>query len=71
MENARFIEGELTTHFIDKEIDLISDMKNIMERERPLEEKLSRIFEEKRKIAAASAIAALTHMLRYSHTKQQ
>jgi len=71
MENPRFVAGELTTHFIDKETDLINDMKNIVERERPLEEKLSRIFEEKRKIAAASAVAAITHMLRHSHAKQR
>ena len=70
MENPRFVAGELTTHFIDRETDLINDMKRIVERERPLEDRLSRIFEEKRKIAAASAITALTHMLRHTHEKQ-
>lgn len=67
MENPRFVKGELGTHFIDKETTLLDDMKRIMERERPLEEKLAQIFEEKRKIAAISAVAALTQMRHQQH----
>lgn len=71
MENPRFVAGDLSTHFIDSEIDLPREMKAVVERERPLEERLSRIFEEKRKIAAATAITAFTHMLRHVHSRQQ
>jgi len=62
MENPRFVKGELGTHFIDSETTLIEDMKRMMEREKPLEEKLSHLFEEKRRIAAISAVAAVTQM---------
>ena len=41
MENQRFVKGELGTHFIDREITLTDDMKRIIEREKPLEERLS------------------------------
>lgn len=64
MENPRFVKGELGTHFIDSETTLIEDMKRIMEREKPLEKKLSHLFEDKRKIAAMSAVAAITQMYR-------
>lgn len=60
MENPRFINGELGTHFIDRETTLLDDMKRIMEREQPLEEKLSRIFEDKKKVAAVTAALVLT-----------
>ena len=60
MENARFVKGELTTHFIESETSLLEDMKRIMEREKPLEERLSEIFDEKKKVAAIAAVAALT-----------
>jgi pyruvate carboxylase subunit A len=62
MENPRFVKGELGTHFIDSETTLIEDMKRMMEREKPLEEKLSHLFGEKRRIAAISAVAAITQM---------
>ena len=67
MENPRFIAGELGTHFIDMETTLLDDMKKIMKREKPLEEKLSQIFEEKSKIAAISAVAAV---IQASHPQQ-
>jgi pyruvate carboxylase subunit A len=62
MENPRFIKGELGTHFIDQEITLMEDMKRIMDQEKPLEGKLSHLSEEKRRIAAISAVAAITQM---------
>jgi hypothetical protein len=37
-------------------------MKRIIEREKPLEERLSHLSEDKRRIAAISAVAALTQM---------
>ena len=65
MENPPFVKGELGTHFIDGETTLLDDMKTIMEREKPLEEKVSHIVEEKRRVAAISAVAAITQMHRH------
>ncbi len=65
MKNPRFMKGDLGTHFIDQETALLDDMKRIMEREKPLEAKLSHQFEEKRRIAAISAVAAITHLYRH------
>lgn len=62
MENLRFIKGELGTHFIEHETTLIEDMKRIIEREKPLEEKLSHLFEKKKRIAAIATVAAVSQM---------
>ncbi len=69
MANPRFIKGELGTHFIDSEITLIEDMKRMIERERPLEVKLSHPFEEKKRIAAMAAVAALTQVRGHARPK--
>jgi pyruvate carboxylase subunit A len=61
MENPRFVKGELGTHFIERETTLMDDMKRIMERERPLGEKLSPI-DDKKRIAAIAAVAAITQL---------
>ena len=47
MENPRFIAGELETRFLDKETDLLEDMKKIAEREKPLVDKLAQVFDER------------------------
>lgn len=60
MENPRFVAGDLGTHFITQETTLIDDMIAIQEREKPLEEKLSQIFDDK---VRAAAIAAVTRMI--------
>jgi pyruvate carboxylase subunit A len=60
MENPRFVEGQLSTHFIESETTMLEDMERIIEREKPLEEKLYQIFNEKKKIAAIAAVAAIT-----------
>jgi pyruvate carboxylase subunit A len=60
MENPRFVAGDLSTKFIDRETTLIDDMKKIMTREQPLEDKLSQIFESRKKAAAIAAVAAIT-----------
>ena len=60
MENPRFIAGDLTTSFIERETTLIPDMQQIMEREKPLSEKLSEIFDQNRRIAAIAAVTAMT-----------
>jgi pyruvate carboxylase subunit A len=55
MENERFISGELTTHFIENETSLLENMKRIIERDKPMEERLSQIFDERKRIAAIAA----------------
>lgn len=62
MENPTFISGQLGTKFIDKETRLLDDMKLIMQREKPLEEKLSQIFEQKKKVAAIAAASVVTKL---------
>jgi pyruvate carboxylase subunit A len=47
MENPRFVAGELETRFLEKETDLLDDMKRIADREKPLVDKLSQVFDEK------------------------
>jgi len=60
MENPRFVKGELGTHFIETETTLLDDMKGIVEREKPLEERLPRPFDEKKRIAAIAVVAAVS-----------
>ncbi|MBN1691067.1 MAG: acetyl-CoA carboxylase biotin carboxylase subunit [Dehalococcoidia bacterium] len=60
MENARFRSGELGTHFITQETTLIDDMQAIMAREKPLEEKLSQVFDDSKRAAAVAAAVAYT-----------
>ena len=62
MENPRFLMGELGTRFIDNETGLMDAMKGILERERPLQERLPRSFDEKKRIAAISAAVAMARM---------
>jgi pyruvate carboxylase subunit A len=62
MANSRFAKGELGTHFIDQEVTLAEDMKRIAEREPLLREKLSRLYDEKKKIAAIAVAAAVSRM---------
>jgi pyruvate carboxylase subunit A len=64
MENPRFIEGKLSTHFIDTEPTIIEDMNHIIEREKPFEERLSQIFDENKRIAAIAAAAAMQQISR-------
>ncbi|MBI2850454.1 MAG: acetyl-CoA carboxylase biotin carboxylase subunit [Chloroflexi bacterium] len=64
MENPRFIDGKLSTHFIDTEPTILEDMKRIIEREKPFEERLSQIFDEKKRVAAIAAAAAIQQMSR-------
>jgi pyruvate carboxylase subunit A len=57
MENPRFVKGHLGTHFIEHETTLVEDMKAIIEREIPLEDRLP--LEDKRKIAAIAAVGVM------------
>ena len=70
MENPRFIEGDLGTHFIERETTLMGDMMRIMEEEKPLEGRLPQLFEEKKRIAAIAAVAAITQMRGHVQPKQ-
>lgn len=65
MENQRFVKGDLATHFLEMETSLMEDMKRIMKREKPLEEKLSEVFDERKRTAAISAAAAVMQMPQY------
>jgi pyruvate carboxylase subunit A len=68
MENPRFLEGELETHFIDREVTLPDDIRAIIEKEAPLEKKLSHFSADKKRIAAISAVAVIAHVHRQSRT---
>ena len=57
MENARFLQGDLSTDFIDGEASLTGDIQRMAERREPLQERLFRLSEEKKKIAAVAAAA--------------
>jgi len=63
MKNPRFGAGELETHFIERETTLLDDMKAILEQERTLEDKLSLVSGDKKRIAAIAAVSALTQAL--------
>ena len=58
MVNQRFIDGEIDTHFIERETGLFDDLKQIMERESTLSEKMP-AGSDKKKIAAMAAAAAV------------
>jgi len=60
MDNPRFISGDFTTHFIEDEVSLFSDMKTIMAQEKTLEEKLYKTSDDAKRVAAIAAVAALT-----------
>ncbi|OPY79377.1 MAG: Biotin carboxylase [Syntrophorhabdus sp. PtaU1.Bin153] len=62
MENPRYVKGELGTHFIEAETTLLDDMRSIIEREISLEEKLPRMSDEKKRVAAIAAVAAVTQV---------
>ncbi|HEY94906.1 MAG TPA: acetyl-CoA carboxylase biotin carboxylase subunit [Dehalococcoidia bacterium] len=62
MENDRFISGELTTHFVENETSLLEDMERIIERDKPMEERLSQIFDERKRIAAIAAAVVAGHL---------
>jgi pyruvate carboxylase subunit A len=70
MENPRFVEGKLGTHFIERETTLMDEMKQITEGRKPLGEKLAHLSSEKKRIAAMAAVAAITQMHHYQQTKQ-
>ncbi len=62
MENPRFVSGDFGTSFIDRETTLADDMRAITSREKALEDKLSLIFNENRRVAAAAAAAMIAQL---------
>jgi pyruvate carboxylase subunit A len=70
MENPRFVAGELETRFIELETELLEDMKKIAEREKPLVDKLSKVFNEKPKAAVVAALMVVTQMLQDQADRQ-
>ena len=52
VNNPSFIKGEMTTHFIEEEEELLQEMVRIIDQEKSLQEKLETIFNPRRKIAA-------------------
>jgi len=65
MENPRFVAGELATQFLENEASLVGDMRKIMGREEPLGEKLSEVFDDRKRRAAISAVSAVLQMPQY------
>jgi pyruvate carboxylase subunit A len=70
MENKRFRSGDLGTHFITQETTLLDDMQAIMAREKPLEEKLSQVFDDSKRAAAVAAVVAYTQTQHKNATKR-
>ncbi len=64
LENKRFVRGELGTHFIDQETTLIDDIRRIRDRAHPLQERLSRGVEQKKRAAAIAVAAAISYSRR-------
>jgi pyruvate carboxylase subunit A len=59
MDNERFRRGELGTHFIEQETGLPAETKRIAEQSQNLSERLSGLGQDRRKIAAIAAAAAM------------
>jgi pyruvate carboxylase subunit A len=59
MENARFIKGDLDTHFIESEVALGDTIKRIMDTQPLLQDKVPAPSVDKKKIAAIAVAAAV------------
>lgn len=62
LENERFLNGEINTHFIAQETSLGEEMERISNEEETLAEKLPSSDGDKKKIVAMAAAAAITQM---------
>jgi pyruvate carboxylase subunit A len=62
MENSRFIQGNIGTHFIEEETGLLEDMKAIIEQTQTLADRLPFKSAQKNRIAALAAAAVVTRM---------
>ena len=68
MENTRYIQGNIGTHFIEQETGLMKDMKEIIEQKQTLADRLPFKSVQKGQIAALAAAAVVTRM--YHHQKK-
>jgi pyruvate carboxylase subunit A len=59
MGNERFARGELGTHFIEQETSLAAETKRIAEQTEGLGEKLAHLGDDRKRIAAIAAVAAV------------
>jgi pyruvate carboxylase subunit A len=59
MANDRFVQGQLGTHFVEREVTLVDDMKRIVESERHLGEGLGHVADDKKRAAAIAAVAVV------------
>jgi pyruvate carboxylase subunit A len=59
MGNERFARGELGTHFIEQETSLAAETKRIAEQTQGLGEQLAHLADDRRRIAAIAAVAAV------------
>lgn len=59
MGNQRFEKGELGTHFIDQEISLMDEVKEIAEQGSRLEDALAGNIDKKKKVAAIAVAAVI------------
>ncbi len=59
MANERFVRGELGTHFIEQETNLAAETKRIAEQTQGLGERLAHLADDRRRIAAIAAVAAV------------
>jgi len=62
MENTRYIQGNIGTHFIEEETGLMEDMKTIIAQKQTLADRLPFKSVQKGRIAALAAAAAVTQM---------
>jgi pyruvate carboxylase subunit A len=59
MGNERFVRGDLGTHFIEQETGLAAETERMAERARGLGRRFSQAVQDRRKIAAIAAVAAV------------
>lgn len=62
MENRRYIQGNIGTHFIEEETGLMEDVKAISERKQTLSQRLPLTSPQRGKVAALAAAAVVTRM---------
>jgi pyruvate carboxylase subunit A len=61
MGNERFVRGELGTHFIEQETGLAAETERIAGEAQGLGARLSHIAQDRKKMAAIAAVAAVIH----------
>jgi pyruvate carboxylase subunit A len=59
MSNERFVRGELGTHFVEREITLLDDMRRIVASGGGLVDKLPALDDDRKRIAAIAAVTAM------------